>query len=163
MKENKLNQDRLKELLFYDEHTGHFTRNVTCGGQVKGSVAGRKSSAGYIDISVDNNRYKAHRLVWLYKYGVWPKDEIDHINRIKDDNRLINLREATHKLNMENMGLKKSNSSGFTGIDFHNNKWRARIQHHKKSIYIGTYENIIDAIIAREKIIKELFSYAPII
>lgn len=46
MKENKLNQDRLKELLFYDEHTGHFIRNVTCGGQIKGSVAGRKSSSG---------------------------------------------------------------------------------------------------------------------
>ena len=61
------------------------------------------------------------------------------------------------------MGLKKSNSSGFTGIDFHNNKWRARIQRHKKPIYIGAYENIIDAIIAREKIINDLFSYAPII
>lgn len=89
----------LRSLLGYDPATGNFTR-------LNGVKAGGVNSLGYVQIRICGARYKAHRLAWLYVYGEWPKGFIDHINGIRDDNRIVNLRIATHKQNMANSRLR---------------------------------------------------------
>lgn len=98
-----LTQARLKEILHYDPDTGIFTRRLDRGPNApKDSVAGTPDKNGYIVIKVDFTQYKAHRLAWLYIYGVWPNNQIDHINHIVDDNRIVNLRDVTNSENQAN-------------------------------------------------------------
>src|SRR5690606_33911522 len=104
-----LTQARLKQLLDYDPTTGIFTRRVSRGGMKKGSVAGFTSVKGYTVIGVDGKLYSAHRLAWLYVYGVMPR-EIDHRNRVKTDNSILNLREASRAMNNQNKVVGQKNS-----------------------------------------------------
>ena len=99
-----LTQQQLKEHLSYDYATGVFInlRNKPGRGGGIGSVAGNSNVNGYVYIKVMGKRYMAHRLAWLYHYGEWPVNEIDHINNIKDDNRICNLRDVTHSENQQN-------------------------------------------------------------
>ena len=145
-------QERLRELFTYDAVTGVFTRRKAVGrhGCHKVStVAGTRQNHGYIVITVDGRRYMAHRLAWLYQYGEWPTNDIDHINEIKDDNRIVNLREATRAQNMQNVRLHKHNTSGYKGVSWlsRRGKWRAYIFVNYKQQHIGLF-NSADA--ARE-------------
>lgn len=90
-----LTQAELKRKLHYDPDTGIFTWKVFSPGITIGKVAGAISS-GYIRIKVHPSLQYAHRLAWLYVYGYFPEHGTDHINGIKTDNRIANLREATH-------------------------------------------------------------------
>lgn len=151
-----ITQKYLKELLHYDSRTGIFTWLVSKnknGNVCAGNVAGNLDSRGYFRIGIDNNRYKSHRLAWLYVYGKLPNDQIDHINRIRHDNRIVNLRETTNSGNHQNRKLQSNNSSGFSGViwDKTNRKWVARIWLRGKQISLGYYHDKNEACMARLK------------
>jgi len=77
-----ITQAGLKELLNYNPETGDFA-------WVKSKKpAGGISSYGYRRIIIDGKEHKAHRLAWLYTHGVFPEDQIDHINGVRHDNRI---------------------------------------------------------------------------
>lgn len=139
----QLTQKRLKELLSYDIESGNFIWNENRrGGARKGDVAGRTTSDGYIEIRVDGGFYRAHRLALLYMHGVFDQNlEVDHINRVKHDNRLVNLRLVTSKQNKENVGLIKNSKAGLLGVSWSNgrNKWLARICHDGVRHYLGIF------------------------
>lgn len=97
-----LTADRLRELLDYNPDTGVFTWRKTSGRAGAGSVAGRSHHQGYCQIGVDGYRHSAHRLAWLHFYGEWPKAEIDHINGLRSDNRIANLRDVPLRVNQQN-------------------------------------------------------------
>lgn len=124
-----LTQDRLKQLLDYVPDTGVFMWRVSNRRKKPGAIAGTQCPKGYVRISVDAKIYAAHRLAWLHMYGVWPRNEIDHINRVRNDNRIENLREADRSLNCHNSRLRVDNVSGHRGVGWHKRlqKWRARI------------------------------------
>ena len=138
----ELTQQRLKELLSYDPETGLFI-NLTQRSNVKaGAVAGCKHSSGYIYIKIDGKKYKSHRLAWLYVYGNIPEKGLDHINEIKDDNSIVNLRLATDQENMQNVSNPRiDNTSGFRGVSWSKNtkKWRARIALNGKLKHLGLF------------------------
>lgn len=92
--------------------------------------------------------YQAHRLAWLYVYGKFPDNFIDHINGITDDNRLCNLREATYYQNSINTKIRKTNTIGYRGVSYIKklNKYRARICVNKKQIHIGLYSTALEAL-----------------
>lgn len=139
-----ITQEYLKSILHYDPETGLFIwivkRKRTKG---KGSRADIPHHKGYTQIGIDKTTYMAHRLTWFYMTGKWPENEIDHINRIKNDNRWVNLREATRSQNLRNRkGTGKLNVKGVYKTK--NNKYRAIIQ-------LGTFDTIEEA----EKIYNE--------
>jgi hypothetical protein len=139
-----LTQERLHELLSYNPDTGIFT-NLTQrkGSSKKGTVAGSKHSSGYIHITIDSKKYRAHRLAWLYVHGNFPEKYLDHINEIKDDNRLVNLRLATKQENGHNMSSPHiDNTSGFIGVSWYKKakKWVARIAINGRQKHLGVFD-----------------------
>ena len=102
----ELTAERLREVLAYDPDTGVFTwkaRTSPFSRVNVGDVAGNLRRDGYIEICVDGRKHQSHRLAWLYVYGEWPADQIDHINGIRTDNRIANLREANNAENHHNL------------------------------------------------------------
>jgi hypothetical protein len=154
-----LTQSRLKEVLDYNFDTGVFKWKIQSNHFIQiGDDAGCVSK-GYITIAIDNCPYMAHRLVWLYIYGKFPDKFIDHINGIKSDNRLINLREANNTQNLQNIGLHKSNTSGYKGVYFHKKKkqWMARCRVNGVRIYLGMYPTAEEASKVYDAFAKENF------
>lgn len=137
-----ISHDRLLSVLSYDSETGDFTWRVTMGPKARaGMRAGRPLSKDYWRVCVDQQDYSAHRLAWFYVHGTWPVQEVDHINRIKNDNRIANLREATRAENHQNRDLLSSNKSGFAGVHLHSRslKWRAVISVGGKKVRLGEF------------------------
>lgn len=144
-----ITQNELKEILHYDPETGIFTRLVaSSNNKMKaGQVAGGVSDKGYIRIRIRGKRYLAHRLAWLYVYGTFPTDGTDHVNGVRDDNRLCNLRPATKSQNGMNQGKQRSNTSGFKGVYWssQHQKWRAQCVANGKKYYLGLFDAAEDA------------------
>jgi hypothetical protein len=159
----KMTQQRLKELCLYDPSTGTFTWIVPRRKCSVGAIVGSKETRGYLVAKIDYQRYYVHRLAWLYMTGDWPVDEIDHIDMNKSNNKWENLRSVSTKQNMENVGLKKSNRTGVTGVSWSKTHgyWLARIKHNYKSITIGYFKDFDSAVDARKKAEKRLFTHAP--
>lgn len=147
-----LTQKRLHELLIYVPESGVFTWRVSRGSRSQGSTAGTPDAIGYSLIRIDGTFYKAHRLAWMYVNGEFTPHGIDHINRNKSDNSIANLRPATQMQNLQNQSISKRNTSGYQGVNWHSQrkKWRAEIAVNKKTYHLGLFENISDAIFARD-------------
>lgn len=148
----RLTREELKESLNYNPETGVFTWKVRRKNSVQiGDVAGTKHPNGYIVIMVHGKLYGAHRLAWLYVHGYLPEYDVDHINRIKDNNRIINLREVSRSCNMRNTGNHKDNTSGVKGVGWakRENKWYAQIRVNQKGKSLGYYVDFQDAVCAR--------------
>lgn len=124
-----ITQTQLLQLFDYDELSGKFIRKIKIqGGGNVGTEAGTLTTNGYIGICVDGKIYYAHRLVWLYVYGIFPKQCIDHINGQRADNRLCNLRAVTNAQNSINLQhATKNSTTGFLGVSKVRDKFRARI------------------------------------
>ena len=139
---SQLTVARVNELLSYDPLTGAFYWKVRKGGMHPGDVAGGDSGNGHIRIYVDGKRYMAHRLAWFISHGKWPREQIDHINGIKGDNRLVNLREATHAQNIQNIGKRRNNTTGYKGVSIAkpSGKYQAQIWVEGKIKHLGKFE-----------------------
>ena len=148
MKNSSITLSRLKELLIYNLDSGLF--RVKQGGKGRrkpGTIAGWISSQGYRKIQLDGITYSAHRLVWFYVHGEWPKDQLDHEHGQRADNRILELREATNGQNKANARLHRNSTSGFKGVSLQKDcqKWRARIQKNGKKASLGLFDTAIEA------------------
>lgn len=145
---SSLTAERLRDLVHYDPKTGAFTRKVRTAqrhkvGDRADFLVKSGGAAGYHRVSIDSERYQAHRVAWLYVYGVWPKEMIDHRNGVKSDNRIANLRFADSQLNLENIRKpQKNNACGFLGVHFHDQsgRWRAQIISDRKKHHLGLFD-----------------------
>ena len=147
-----ITQARLKKLIKYDPETGVFRWKVATTNSVKaGDVAGCKNPYGYIQIRIDGKIYRAHRLAWLFVHGYFPEHQIDHANGVRDDNRLCNLREVTQACNMQNCKKQINNSTGMPGVYWNKaaGKYLAQIWIHGKHKYLGYYDDLENAALAR--------------
>ena len=149
-----ITQKELKELVNYNAKTGVFTWAKGRPGASKGSVCGGINKGnGYACVMILGVAHAAHRLAFLYVNGFMPTGEIDHVNHIKTDNRIENLRSCSRKENSMNRSLFTSNKTGITGVSFYENKskWYSYIQVNKKSISLGWHSTLFDAAAARIK------------
>lgn len=114
--------------------------------------------------SIDSRTYYAHRLAWLYVHWCWPAEQLDHINGVRSDYRIANLREATHAQNHQNQGVRKNNTSGATGVywDAELGKWYARIMVEGKSLHLGTFAEKSKAIEARADAKAKCHPFNPV-
>lgn len=144
-----LTANQLRQWYHYDPEVGFFFRKLK-----KGLVhlKGRTSGRGYIYVTIPHTfhktprTYAVHRLAWLYVHGSWPKGVIDHINGIKNDNRISNLRDVTCAGNSQNLAVGRLKNP-FPGTCWkkNRNKWQASITTNGKTTYLGLFEKREDA------------------
>lgn len=160
----KLTAERLREVLHYAPETGVFTWIRPTGHRAKaGQRAGATSKLGYELIGVDGVRYYAHRLAWLYMHGTWPAEQVDHRNLNRLDNRISNLRHASHALNNQNKLARVDNVSGRVGVHWHAaaGKWAAEIQAFNRRMHLGLHATIEAASAARKAAEEKYHPFAP--
>jgi len=141
MTKTTITAEELRSRLNYDPLTGVFTRKVSLSKAYRvGSVAGTVGARGYVAIGIDGRYYKGHRLAWLYVHGEWPSSEIDHLNRIKTDNAISNLKPKTRSGNTLNcVDARCTNKLGLLGVSQVGSRFIARLQVQGESRYLGIY------------------------
>ncbi len=158
MAKNRLAQGELKELFHYNPCTGIFIRKVNMGGNTTvGELVGTKTVQGYLVCQIKGDHYPMHRLAWLYVNGYLPENDIDHINRIKTDNRIINLRHVSRQCNVRNKSIGKNNKSGIIGVHWYSRdgKWQAEMKVGSGKASLGRFDCLEDAANARWKAEKK--------
>ena len=136
---------RLLELLSYCPETGNFIRKISLSPKTKvGDIAGGLTK-GYITLSVDGVIYSGHNLAWFYTYNVWPVCELDHKDRNRANNAILNLREATHSQNGSNAPIRKTNICGFKGVTKCGSKFKSAIMVERKRYHIGVFNTAKEA------------------
>lgn len=147
----------LKSILRYEPETGHWYRVVARSNQPAGARAGAVGPKGYNVVKVNGVNYRAGRLAWFYMTGEWPKYQIDHENRVNNDDRWDNLRDLTNQENSKNRTYK-AGASGIKGVRVHLDKFTAGIYDKDgKAIYLGVFDNKKDAAEAWQQAYKQLF------
>jgi hypothetical protein len=152
----------LRQSLTYDPDTGYFYWQVKRKGRGRrDQPAGTITAYGYRHITFCGTAYYAHRLVWLYLHGEWPKRGIDHINGILDDNRISNLRPATDAQNMHNLRrLRKDKKSKYKGVSpdpYQTNRWLAHIRFNSRSNQLGSFVTEEEAAITYDAAALRIF------
>lgn len=164
-----ISQERLKQLVSYDPVSGLITQkertesdiarpsrlkswNTRYAGKVCSCVS---KSNGYVVIRLDGNLYLAHRLAFLYVYGSMP-EQVDHVNGIKTDNRIDNLRQSNSSHNSTNLKILKNNTSGYHGIYKNKTSYYVQVWKSGKCINGGSFKSKEDAIIRRKELETEL-------
>ncbi|NMM21552.1 MAG: HNH endonuclease [Rhodoferax sp.] len=137
----------LKDLLSFDGETGVFTWK---GGKKfypkSGKQAGIITTSGYRKIRVMQVFYYAHRLAWLMHYGNFPLGQVDHINGIRDDNRIRNLRDVDACTNQQNQRKAQANNRvGMLGVSMCGDKFKAQISTRGKHTTIGVFDSAAEA------------------
>lgn len=147
-----MNKERLNEMFYYKEGFlyNKFTRNSRA---LKDDIVGTLHHSGYYQTQIDKKLYMVHRLIWNMFFGEIDEGmEIDHINHIRNDNRLENLRCVTRQDNRRNQKLTERNKSGQIGVYFIKRlgKWGSQIKVNGKVVWLGSYTEKSDAIKARK-------------
>lgn len=141
---NLLTAEEVRRHLSYCPDTGEFRWLISGKGRpAAGSIAGcLNGTLGYWLIGMFNRRYWAHRLAWLMSHGEWPEHQIDHINGNRADNRLVNLRPATHAENQMNRHKSRPNKHGLKGVDIcpKSGRYRARVVVSRKKHNLGYFD-----------------------
>lgn len=153
----------LRAIIQYDSITGVFTWRKD------GTVASRTRTdgryAGYVRVYINGYPNQAARLAWLYVHGEMPDGEVDHINQVRSDNRIANLRVTTREQNARNLKMNRRNTSGVTGVHLiaDSKLWCAQIWiKGRRNIYLGHFRSIGEAIEARVTAEKRFFGeFAP--
>lgn len=148
-----IQQEEVKDLFIY-KNGSLYWRNDTGTATKAGAKAGHIQKTGYVNVTVKRKKYQAHRLIYLYHFGYVP-NQIDHINRVKDDNRIENLRPTDSSKNQMNTNNRRSSGRGV--YERPNGRWRAQIYKNGKAVSLGHYSTMTEAQEAYDKAKMEIY------
>lgn len=136
-----LSAEKARELFIYDADAGTFCRRKTL------KQVGSDDMYGYKTVRIGKKSYKLHRLAWLYVYGKWPNGDIDHINGVRDDNRIANLRDVDRGTNLQNQRVPKNNkSTGVMGVyPSRGCRFTAALSINNRKRSLGTFDTLQQA------------------
>jgi hypothetical protein len=155
-KGNKMiTQEQVREIFNYCETTGELSRRYATRGYDAGRKITRKNDQGYLVTTIGTKTYRVHHLVWTYFNGELPS-QLDHVNRIRDDNRIDNLRPCAIFQNSGNCVARVHKYKGVT-FDKRNQKWRAQIGIQYRNVPLGRFSTIEEAAIAYNNAAREYF------
>ena len=142
MRKKKLTHTKLKKLLLYNLKSGNL---IWRSGRCRKRRAGAVRSDGYLKISIDNQVYTAHKLVWFYEHGSFPKGKLRFIDRNKRNTRIENLEEFFTKL--------KKFSNNIPGVTYFplTKEWRVNIKVKNRVLFLGRFKDKTDAVVARKE------------
>ena len=162
----ELTQEEVRRHVSYDPATGVFVRVSSKWRTRIGCVAGTPDTKGHLQLKINGRLYLAHRLAWFLVHGEWPTDQIDHKNGIRDDNRIGNLRLATHRQNCQNRHRAPKNnlSTGLLGATFDKRAGRyfAQIVDSGKKSFLGYFDGPAEAHEAYLKAKAQLHEFGEI-
>tara|TARA_R100000951_G_scaffold65450_1_gene55245 strand:+ start:385 stop:927 length:543 start_codon:yes stop_codon:yes gene_type:complete len=159
-----ISYQKAKELIKYDPETGdlfwlprnetHIKRPSslkTWNTRYSNKKITTVDSKGYLFCSIFGKQYRAHRIAWLIYYGEWP-NIIDHINGIRTDNRIVNMRSVNVHENSLNRGINSKNKSGVFGVYFNTKKslWCAQMKFNGNTYHLGSSKDFFEAVCLRK-------------
>lgn len=151
-RKDEISCETVREMFDYDPQTGHLLHRRARGRARPGSRAGSLKPTGYRVVNVKGRWFQSARVVWIHQHGCWPTNQIDHINHVRDDDRLENLRDVTAQQNVHNLGTTRKNSlSGVPGVCWNarSSRWYATIYLSGKAIFLGSFKSFEEAVAAR--------------
>ncbi|HMW19238.1 MAG TPA: HNH endonuclease signature motif containing protein [Accumulibacter sp.] len=140
-----LTVEEARSRLNYDPATGRLTWKKLRNTLRIGEEAKSLDVAGYVQVNISGTMVKGHRLAWLLHYGDWPDGDIDHINGVRNDNRISNLRCVSPKVNCQNQRVgSRPSVTGLIGVHLQdrgrpNKRYRAKIYVDGRQIHLGGY------------------------
>lgn len=140
--------EEVRRLFDYSNEAGGLVWKVSPARAVKpGSRAGTHNGEGYRTVCIKRNFFLEHRLVWAHVYGAWPSLQIDHINGVRDDNRISNLRDVSPSINQQNKrSAPKSSKSGVLGAHLRSNgTYQPKIRVDGRCVALGTFKTAQEA------------------
>jgi len=157
MEINKLTQKEVHEFFTYDEKTGklywkpvHSWKNrhiINSNNSNKeaGTIAGERKK--YLQVRLKNKKYYVHKIIWLYYYGYYSENQIDHINKNSFDNRIENLREVSQQCNSRNSKISCNNKSTINGVSWDKTHctWKIYIGLNGKNCHLGSTKDLYEA------------------
>ena len=163
MVSHPLSYQQFKELIKYEPNTGslfwlprnenyvHHTRVNSWNTRNANRKITTIDSKGYLQINVLGKMYRGHRVAWFLHYGEWP-NLIDHINGVRDDNRIHNLRSVNKHENGLNRGLNSKNTSGVFGVYLNKSKslWCAQMKFKGHTYHLGSSKDFFEAVCLRK-------------
>lgn len=145
-----LTREELIRRIDYNPVTGHFTTkkfSKYCNKDYGERAGCIHKTKGYRYICIAGKTYREQRLAFLFMTGSWPEGQVDHVNRIKDDNRWCNLRDVSPSVNCQNRGKFANNTSGYRGVTWNKlcSKWQVLCRKENKPYYLGLFDKLEEA------------------
>ena len=128
--------------------------NSRYSGTLAGNVYTRKSGYQSFQVSIMGTSYLIHRILWALYTGDWPKGDIGHRDGNPLNNRISNLSDIPHEINMRFQKLKKQNKSGVNGVYWSNKRqcWVLHVTRREGIIkpYLTKSKDSCEAVCARK-------------
>lgn len=168
-----LSYEAVSRLLSYDQHSGEVTwlprpesafQNYRAFRVWNARYAGKRGftavdAGGYYTGRIMGKTHYLHRIVWLIFYGTPPDKQVDHINGDRLDNRIVNLRSASHSENCRNSKSRSGATSAYLGVSWNTRrqKWDVRIKVGRTLASGGMFCDEIDAARAYDRMAAHHF------
>lgn len=142
-KAERINLGNVHAIFWYDDGILRWQKSLTGKNRIAGAVAGYLNDGGYTVVETGGKTIGAHRIIWLMHNGTWPAGEIDHLNGVRSDNRIENLRDVVHVTNAENRrSASRHSRSGHLGVEhLASDRFRARIRSNGKLHELGVFDS----------------------